>query len=63
METTAYLQQIIERNGQEWIGEIKMLSKYALSQPHAAYSAFTHGLSSRWNYLVWVTDWEVLSAI
>ena len=27
------------------------LAAVASSQPHAAYAAFTHGLSSRWNYL------------
>lgn len=28
------------------------LSEIAVSQPHAAYAAFTHGLSHRWLYLV-----------
>ena len=34
------------------------LSKIAESQPHAAYAAFTHGLCSKWNYLLRVTDWD-----
>ena len=28
------------------------LSRFAETQPHAAYCAFTHGLSSRWNTIV-----------
>ena len=37
---------------QTWSDEIKWLAKVATSQPHAAYAAFTHGLSSRWSYLL-----------
>ena len=37
---------------QTWSDEIKRLAKVATSQPHAAYAAFTHGLSSRWSYLL-----------
>ena len=32
--------------------QIKRLAKIASSQPHAAYAAFTHGLSCRWSYLM-----------
>ena len=35
----------------EWVQEIMHLSKIASSQPHAAYAAFAHGLSSRWSYI------------
>ena len=41
---------------------MKTLSEYARTQPHAAYAAFTHGLSSKWNYLLRVMDVEALSA-
>ena len=30
---------------------MEQLSNIAISQPHAAYSAFTHGLISKWTYL------------
>ena len=40
----------------DWANEIKQLSIYAASQPHAAYSAFTHGLSSKRNYLMQTTN-------
>ena len=35
----------------EWSTEIKQLAIIAQTQPHAAYCAYTHGLSSRWTFL------------
>ena len=35
----------------KWSEEIKQLASIAQSQPHAAYCAYTHGLSSRWSFL------------
>ena len=55
---TGYFKQKVE----EWTEELKTLSEYAKTQPHAAYAAFTHGLSFKWNYLLWVVDVETLSA-
>ena len=42
---------------------MEKLSKFAQTQPHAAYAAFTHGLSSKWNYLLRVTDWGILESL
>ena len=39
----------------EWVAELDILSQFADSQPHAAYSALTHGLYSKWNYLARTT--------
>ena len=39
----------------EWTSSITLLSEIAKSQPHAAYSALVHGLSSKWSYLSRVT--------
>jgi hypothetical protein len=61
MGTASFLQQYVERKVNGWITEVDKLSKFAVTQPHAAYAAFTHGLSSRWNYLLRVTDWKILS--
>ena len=61
MGTTHFLHQYVARKVLEWT-EIKILSKFSTTQPHAVYTAFTHGLSSRLNYLIRVTDWEALSA-
>ena len=55
---TGYFKQKVE----EWTEEVKTLSGYAKTQPHAAYAAFTHGLSSKWNYLLRIVDVEALSA-
>ena len=59
MGTTPFMLQFLERKVQEWTEEVKVLSEFAITQSHAAYVAFTHGLSSRWNYLhIRVTHWE-----
>ena len=36
----------------EWCFEIDNLSAIVASQPHAAYSAFTHGLFGKWTFLL-----------
>ena len=61
--TTPFMLQFIERKVEEWTEEVKVLSEFTITQPHAAYAAFTHGLSSRWNYLLRVTNWEAHSMI
>ena len=40
---------------QSWSSGITLLSEIAKSQPHAAFSALTHGLLSKWTYLSRVT--------
>ena len=37
---------------QSWVSEVSALAGIANSRPHAAYSAFTHGLIGRWVYLM-----------
>jgi len=34
-----------------WLGEVDRLCKFAASQPQAAYSAYVHGLRSKWTFL------------
>ena len=36
----------------EWQRELQQLPKVASTEPHAAYAALTHGLRSRWIYLL-----------
>ena len=55
--TSSFICQYVERNVECWVNEVEKLSRFAQTQIHAAYSAFTHGLSSKWNYLLRVTDW------
>ena len=56
--TSSFVRQYVERRVVNWTNEAERFSKIAETQPHAAYAAFTHGLSSKWNYLLRVIDWE-----
>ena len=40
----------------EWTAQIEKLSSFAQSQPHAAHSAFTHGIVGRWTYTARTND-------
>ncbi len=55
VEGTAYLGGAMGTNifaKRTWEREIESLSLYAETQPHAAYTAFTHGPESKWSYLL-----------
>ena len=43
--TCEYTEQYIKERVSCWIGDLQLLADIAKSQPHAAYSAFTHGFS------------------
>ena len=60
--TASFLHQYVKKKVEGWVNEIEKLSKFAKTQPHAAYAAFTHGLVSKWNYLLRVTDWEAIQS-
>ena len=53
-----FVSYIVKRKVECWMNELEKLSKFAETQPHAAFATFTHGLSSRWTYLLRVTNWE-----
>ena len=38
-----------------WVEELERLSSIAITQPHAAFAAFIHGLTSKWMYLARTT--------
>ena len=42
----SFAEEYVSSKVEEWTEEIKRLAKVAVSQPHAAYAAFTHGMSS-----------------
>ena len=50
--TPTFIESYVHKRVEKWVQEIEKLSTIAMSQPHAAYAAFTHGLGSKWNYLV-----------
>ena len=49
--TESFIHAYVGRKVQQWIEEVKHLSAIAHTQPHAAYSAFIRGLSSKWTYI------------
>ena len=46
-----YVTGQVESKVNEWISNMQCLAKIAVTQPHAAFSALTHGLMSKWTYL------------
>ena len=46
-----FIEEYVTNKVQGWTQEITRLAEIATTQPHPAYAAFTHGLSSRWSYI------------
>ena len=46
-----YVEEYVNSKVKAWSSSITLLSEIAKSQPHAAFSALTHGLLSKWTYL------------
>ena len=59
---TSFRNQLIDQKVRKWVEETKTLSEIAKTEPHATIAAITHGLFSRWNYFLQVTDLKSLSA-
>ena len=53
--TPTFISTYVAEKIQEWVSELEVLTNIADSQPHAAYSALTHGLYSKWNYIARTT--------
>ena len=49
--TQEFCKKFLEHKVKVWSAEVFLLAKIAESQLHAAFSAFTHGLSSRWCFV------------
>ena len=47
----SYTEEYVAGKVKIWSEDIKKLAHIAQTQPHAAYSAYTHGLSSCWSFL------------
>ena len=43
----SFVRQPVEQKVECWMNELENLSKHAETQPHAAFAALTHGLSSK----------------
>ena len=49
--TEDFIKEFVREKVADWQASVEVLSSFATSQPHAAYSAMTHGLSSQWLFL------------
>ena len=47
----AFTTQYVSEKVNSWCDEINQLAHIAITQPHSAYCAYTHGLSSKWTFL------------
>lgn len=54
--TAAFTEKYVSEKVDQWVAEVTSLSTLARAYPHAAYSAFVHGLISRWHYLMRTVD-------
>ena len=50
--TADFNKRFVQEKVNEWVKEIKTLSNFAKTEPQAAYTALTHGVKHRWNYLL-----------
>ena len=46
-----YVENYVQSKVSSWCKLVSNLTEFATTQPHAAYSALIHGLSSKWTYL------------
>ena len=49
--TRSFVEGYVHHKVSKWVQEVECLSSITATQPHAAYVAFTHGLTSKWTYL------------
>ena len=50
-----YCTSFLQSKSSSLVQEVRTLAKIARTEPQAAYSAFTHGLAGKWNYLTRVS--------
>ncbi len=50
--TSHFVSGYVQRKITNWFNEVNRLSSIAVTQPHAAYTAVTHGQKHKWTYLI-----------
>ena len=50
-----FIESYVQQKVTTWIDELDRPSSISITQPHAAFTAFTHGLTSKWTYLARTT--------
>ena len=51
-----FISSVLERKAQVWKEEMASLAEIAMTEPHAAFAAFSRGVSSKWQYFSCVTN-------
>ena len=49
--SSSFVESYVQNKISGWIREVNQLSVIAQSQPHTAYAAFNHGLTSKWSFI------------
>ena len=49
--SSSFVEQCVSDKVNSWVTELKVLSSIAVTQPHAAFLAFMHGLISKWLFV------------
>ena len=52
---TEFIDLFFQKKVRMWSLQLQTLSDIAMTEPHAAYCGFTHGLKSMWNYAMRTT--------
>ena len=52
---SAFVQDFLKAKVDKWSKELELLTTIAKTEPHTAYSALTHGLMSKWTYIMRTT--------
>ena len=50
--TQEFKEEYVREKVSEWVQEVTALAEVAMTEPQAAYSAFTHGIQHRWTFLM-----------
>ena len=51
LETAGYVSKFISEKVAQWSQKLTILSAIAMTQPHATFSAYVHGLYGKWSYV------------
>ncbi len=51
----SFIQEFVQEKVNEWKGELHCLCRWASTQPHAAFTVYTHGWCSKWLFLARTT--------
>ena len=53
--TNSFVESFVKSKVDGWVKEIEALAEIAVTQPHAAFAAFTHCVKHKWNFIVRTT--------